>query len=108
MSTDAKLRAGRAAGHEVEPKVDRAKQLLEEILERRFEYTPLSGETKVELNARTVLKFFAKPTKKGAVCPVDQAIKFCKLCEARRLDPWLAEAYIVGYDAETGPEFSLI
>jgi phage recombination protein Bet len=48
------------------------------------------------------------PTKLGARCDQNQAIKFIMLCKARALNPWEGDAYLVGYDTKDGPQFSLI
>jgi phage recombination protein Bet len=62
----------------------------------------------VTLNVRLVLRYFAKPTKRGATCPPEQAAKFLRLCHSRALNPWEGDAYIVGFDGSDGPEFNLI
>lgn len=87
---------------------------FEKLLQRDFkfksEYIPFLGDDtqKVTLSPGIVVKYFCKPTKKGFVCTEEQAVKFIKLCTARKLNPWEGDAYIVGYDGDGGPEFTLI
>lgn len=84
------------------------KSLLQDILDRPIVYKPFMGESEVTLSARTVLKFLVKPTRSGKLPSPEDAIKFAKLCEARGLNPWEGDAFLVGYDTQDGPEFNLI
>lgn len=38
----------------------------------------------------------------------EQVIKYMMLCQAQSLNPWVNDAYLVGYDSKDGPSFSLI
>ncbi len=71
-------------------------------------FKPFQSDTDIELTAALVIRWFCTPTKQGHRCTVDQAVKFLKLCEARKLNPWEGDAYLVGYDSKDGPVFSLI
>lgn len=73
-----------------------------------LEYTPFNSKVKIELTVKMVQDYLCKPTKSGAVCSDVDATRFIKLCEARGLNPWEGDAFLVGYDGQKGPEFSLI
>lgn len=81
---------------------------LSALLDRQVEFTPFLGKEPITLTARMVQRFLCRPTKSGKVCDHTQAVRFVMLCKARGLNPWEGDAYIVGYDAKDGPEFSLI
>jgi phage recombination protein Bet len=82
--------------------------LLEEILNRKAVFTPFQEEKPITLTAKMVMRYFAKPTKKGFTCTEAQAEKFVMLCKTRGLNPFVGDAFIVGYDTDDGPEFNLI
>jgi phage recombination protein Bet len=83
-------------------------KLLDAILDKAVEYKPFLSEQQLTLTPRMVIRFMCKPTRSGKVVTKEQALHFCMLCKARGLNPWEGDAYIVGYDAKDGPEFSLI
>ena len=84
------------------------RKLVETMLDKEIEYKPFLSETAIKLSARLVLRFLVEPTKSGKVCTNEQAVKFMMLCQARALNPWEGDAYLVGYDTKDGPRFSLI
>lgn len=84
------------------------KSLVDQMLDHYVEYKPFMQEEKVKLSPRTVLDYLCTPTKTGKVCDVKQATRFVMLCKARGLNPWEGDAYLVGYDSNDGPKFSLI
>ena len=72
------------------------------------EFTPLGEADAVKITVKLVRDVIAAPTKSG-VQPTDQDIyKFMMLCKARKLNPWVGDAYLLGYDSNAGPQFSLI
>jgi len=81
---------------------------LDAILDKQIEYVPFLSEQQISLTPRMVIRFMCKATKSGKRATLEQALHFCMLCKARGLNPWEGDAYIVGYDASDGPEFSLI
>ncbi len=76
--------------------------------EREVTYTPFQSTEKITLTAGMVIKFLCRPTKRGAVCSPEHAVRFMMLCKARSLNPWEGDAFLVGYDGQDGPEFNLI
>lgn len=75
---------------------------------RVITYVPLGGKNTVELTMGMVKKFLCTPTRKGNIASDSDIVKFMMLCKARELDPWVGDAYLVGYDSDDGPVFSLI
>lgn len=87
---------------------DRNAALLAAMLDKEVAYKPFLSEQTMTLTPRLVLRFLATPTKSGKLPTVEQAAKFCRLCQARQLNPWEGDAFLVGYDGKDGPVFSLI
>lgn len=73
-----------------------------------IEFMPFGGDTKIKLSVQIVHKFLCKPTKSGQLPTEADAMKFMMLCQARALNPFEGDAWLVGYDAQGGPEFSMI
>jgi hypothetical protein len=71
-------------------------------------YLPVGAEQEIKLSAKMVQTYLCKPTNKGHVCSERDAQKFVMLCLAKGLNPWENDAWLVGYDSNDGPEFSLI
>lgn len=87
---------------------DKDKSLLDEILNRKATFTPFHEDKPITLTVGMVLRHFAKPTKRGMMPTEAQAEKFVMLCKTRGLNPYVGDAFIVGYDTDDGPEFNLI
>jgi len=85
-------------------------RLMQQDLKVRTSYVPFQGseEDKIELSPAMVIKYLCKPTRSGATCSQEQAMRFIMLCKARKLNPWEGDAFLVGYDTKDGPEFNLI
>lgn len=62
------------------------------------EYVPFGQSDKIKLSVRIVQNLLCKPTKKGAVCTPNDALKFIAKCQAKRLNPFEDDAFLVGYD----------
>lgn len=76
--------------------------------ERQIEYTPFGAEQKLKLSIKMVQQFIAQPTKSKLTCSDRDAMRFLMLCQARGLNPWEGDCFMIGYDTEDGPVFSLI
>ena len=81
---------------------------FDRLLKRTVKFTPFGESREIELNGAAVLQFLAARTKSGAQPTADVIVKFMKLCEARGLDPWQGDAYLLGYDGKEGPQWSVI
>src|SRR5262245_22616306 len=74
----------------------------------QVEFIPHGSNDKNKLKLHMVKTMIAVPTKSG-VKPTDQdCIKFIALCQARKLNPFEGDAYMIGYDTKDGPKFNLI
>lgn len=71
-------------------------------------YVPLGETDVINLTLSRVKKFLCVPTKSGKMPTDEQVIKYMMLCKAQSLNPWVNDAYLVGYDGKDGPQFSLI
>lgn len=76
--------------------------------DRELVYVPLGENKEVKLSINQVRKFLTTPTRSGAVPTDEQVVQFMMLCEARQLNPWVGDAYLVGFDTRDGAQFSLI
>lgn len=72
------------------------------------EYIPHGEQEKIKISMGIVKKLLCKPTRSGAICPDRDAMMFIAKCRAQKLNPFLGDCYIVGYDGKFGPEFSII
>lgn len=73
-----------------------------------MEYIPFGGKDKLKLSASIVRSYLCRPTRSGAMPSDQDVMKFMMLCKHRGLNPFEGDAFLVGYDAKNGPEFSLI
>ena len=72
------------------------------------EYVPFGASDKIKLSVAIVQNLIAVPTKSGKTCSQRDALKFLAMVQAKRLNPFEGDAYLIGYDAQDGPIFSLI
>jgi len=71
-------------------------------------YVPLGESESISLTLSRVKQFLCLPTRSGKMPTDEQVIKYMMLCKAQSLNPWVNDAYLVGYDGKDGPQFSLI
>lgn len=76
--------------------------------ETTISYVPLGEVEPIHLTVARVKNMLCTPTKSGAMPTDTQVVKFMMLCKAQSLNPWVNDAYLVGYDSKDGPQFSLI
>lgn len=76
--------------------------------ERELIYVPMGEQKECRLTIQQVRKFLCTPTKSGQVPTDEQVVQFMMLCQARELNPWVGDAYLVGFDSRDGAQFSLI
>jgi phage recombination protein Bet len=72
------------------------------------EFQPFGAQDKIKLSISIVKNLIAVPTKSGKTCSDRDAIKFIAMCQARRLNPFEGDAFLIGYDGKDGPTFNLI
>lgn len=83
-------------------------QAVQKTSEKPMEYVPFGAADKIKLTLAIVQNIVAVPTKSGKTCSERDALKFMMLCQAQRLNPFAGDAFLVGYDTQNGPSFSLI
>lgn len=74
-----------------------------------MEYVPFGGQDKIKLTIQIVQNLIAVPTRSGKTCSDRDAVKFMAMCQAKRLNPFEGDAFLIGYDESGGgATFSLI
>jgi phage recombination protein Bet len=76
--------------------------------DRPMSFVPYGSADAIKLSVAIIQNIVAVPTRSGKTCSKRDAVKFMMMCQARRLNPFEGDAFLVGYDGKTGPEFSLI
>jgi phage recombination protein Bet len=84
-----------------------SKQLVK-TTDKEMEYVPFAAQDKIKLTIAIVQNLIAVKTKSGKTCSESDAIKFMMMCQARKLNPFEGDAFLIGYDSKDGPTFSLI
>src|SRR4051812_8599597 len=74
---------------------------------KEMTYVPFGGQDNIKLSIKTVQDLICVKTKTGKTCTENDAIKFMMMCQAQRLNPFAGDAYMLGYDTQDGPKFSL-
>jgi phage recombination protein Bet len=72
------------------------------------EFVPFGTKDKIQLSIEIVKRLVAVKTKTGKSCSDEDAFKFMLMCQARKLNPFEGDAFLIGYDSQSGPTFSLI
>ena len=73
-----------------------------------MEYVPFGGKDKIKLSIALVKNLICVKTKSGKTCSDNDAMKFLMMCQARLLNPYEGDSFLIGYDGKDGPTFSLI
>jgi phage recombination protein Bet len=73
-----------------------------------IEVVPFGTDERIRLSVAIVQKMIAVPTRTGKIPDTTACIKFMMLCRARHLNPFEGDAFMLGYDTQNGPQFSLI
>lgn len=77
--------------------------------EREVEYTPLGENQKIKLTISMVKTLLCTPTKSGHLPPDAEVIKFMMICRQRALNPWVGDAYLLGYETQRwGDKWSIV
>lgn len=71
-------------------------------------FIPFGAADSIKLSVSIIKNMVAVPTKKGRTCSDRDAMRFMMLCSAQRLNPFAGDAFLIGYDGQDGPVFSLI
>jgi phage recombination protein Bet len=72
------------------------------------EFTPFGATEKIKLSATMIREFIAVPTKSGALPSARDCVKFLMLCRGKRANPFEGDCFLIGYDSQNGPSFSMV
>jgi phage recombination protein Bet len=72
------------------------------------EFVPFGATDKIKLTAAMIRSFVAVPTKSGALPSERDCVKFLMLCRGKRANPFEGDCFLIGYDSQNGPTFSLV
>jgi phage recombination protein Bet len=80
----------------------------EDTEKQMIEFVPFGTKDKIQLTIEIVKRLIAVRTKSGKSCSDEDAFRFMLLCQARKLNPFEGDAFLIGFDGQAGPSFSLI
>lgn len=102
---------GMAASRAKSPADMSKEELLSLVVENtkfQAEFVPYLETDVIKLNAGNVAKFVANKTKSGKIPSEAEIVNFISTCKALKLNPFVKDAFLVGYDTSDGPKFSII
>lgn len=77
--------------------------------EKMMEFVPFGAKDAIKLSVGIVQNLICVKTKAGKTCSDNEAIKFMMMCQAKALNPFEGDAFLIGYDnRDGGATFSLI
>lgn len=77
--------------------------------EKPMEFIPYGCQDKIKLTVEIVKNLIAVPSKSGRLPGARDCIRFMMLAQAKKLNPFEGDAFLLGYDKNDGTtEFSLI
>lgn len=83
-------------------------QVLNQPHKGTCEYVPYGASDKIKLTVHIIQNLIAVRTKSGKTCSEKDAIKFLAMCQAKRLNPFEGDCFLIGYDGKDGPQFALV
>jgi len=72
------------------------------------EFIPYGSQDKVKMTVAIIQNLIAVKTKSGKTCSERDAIRFMAMCQARRMNPFEGDCFLIGYDGKDGPSFALV
>ena len=72
------------------------------------EYVPYGAQDKVKMTVGIIQNLIAVKTKTGKTCSERDAIRFMAMCQAKRMNPFEGDCFLIGYDSKDGPSFALV
>jgi phage recombination protein Bet len=72
------------------------------------EFIPMGATDKIKLSMTMIKEFIAVPTKTGAQPSPRDCLKFLMLCRGKRANPFEGDCFMIGYDSQNGPSFSIV
>jgi phage recombination protein Bet len=71
-------------------------------------FVPFGSEKEIKLSMNIIDQFVAVKTKQGKGPSPGDCMKFLMLCQSQRLNPFAGDCYLIGYDTQDGPKFSIV
>jgi phage recombination protein Bet len=90
----------------MEPKKNENKTALKDSTV--IEFVPFGATDKIKLSATMIRDFVAVPTRSGAMPSARDCVRFLMLCRGKRANPFEGDCYLIGYDSQNGPSFSIV
>lgn len=76
--------------------------------DRSVEYVPLAEAESIRITVGMVKNTLAVRSRSGAEPAERDLLTYMMLCKSRRLNPFVGDAYLLGYDTQDGTKWSLI
>jgi phage recombination protein Bet len=76
--------------------------------DRFMEYVPFGAQDKIRLSINIIRRLVAVPSTSGKLPTDEDCIRFQMMCQAKRLNPFEGDCFMIGYDTKAGPKFSQI
>lgn len=80
-------------------------------METNVAFVPYGAKDEIKLSISIVQNLVAVKTKSGRTCSERDAIKFLAMCQAKRINPFEGDCFLIGYDNRDKPDeptFSLV
>ena len=77
-------------------------------LSKEMVYTPFGADAEIVLSIALVRNTLAVKTKKGCLPSDTDCIKYMLMAKSRALNPFEGDCFLIGYDTQDGPQFSII
>lgn len=76
--------------------------------DKEVSFIPFGASDKIRLTAAMIRQFIAVPTKSGQLPSERDSIRFIMLCKGKRANPFEGDCFLIGYDSQNGPSFSMV
>lgn len=76
--------------------------------QRAVRFTPLAESEAIEISVNMVKNILAVRSKSGKEPQPADIMKYMMLCKSRKLNPFVGDAYLLGYDSKDGTKWNLI
>jgi phage recombination protein Bet len=83
-------------------------EAIQKAESKSVEFVPYGSQDKIKLSILMVQDLIAVKTRSGKTCSQQDAIKFMAMCQAKRINPFEGDCFLIGYDTNDGPKFSLV
>lgn len=92
---------------------ERLERLLAMVDPPKVAYTSSGDQSDIKISARHVRRYLCVPSKRGVLPSDSDVMHYMAACKAMKLNPWLKEVYLLGYDnykdrQYTGTTFNII